>query len=136
MAFIIPAPLAAPAAVPAFGPSFQEAAPAPDMPQVGPGGQSYLPGVEQAPELYHIPCPNGHELETPPEMLEQDVMCPHCGAQFRLRQKDSVEFKRKRQEEQEKKDAKSGKFWLNMAIVFGVLILIFIVVLFAMQLGK
>ena len=72
----------------------------------------------------------------PPEMLEQEVLCPHCGAQFRLRQKDSVEFKRKRQEEQEKKDAKSGKFWFNTAVIVGTLILIFVAVLIFMTAGK
>jgi len=31
-------------------------------------------------------------------MLEQDVICPHCGVQFFLRARDSVEFKQQREE--------------------------------------
>ena len=66
------------------------------------------------PELLHIPCPNGHELETPLDMLEQEVLCPQCNAQFRLRKKDSVEYKRKKEEADRIKEIKSGNFWLNV----------------------
>jgi hypothetical protein len=141
MAFIIPAPLAAvpTEASPVGGwspgmpnpnkaPSeFPE--PASGFPQVGPGFQAQMPGVEKEPQLLHIPCPNGHELEVPPEMLNEDVLCPHCGAQFKLKEKNSVEFIRKQQEEEDKKFAKSGKLWFNWAIVFAFAIVIFLLVL-------
>jgi hypothetical protein len=128
MAFIIPAPLSAPE--PAWGPAVTET-PTPEaaIPEVGPGIKSPLPGVEQPPELLHIPCPQGHELEVPPEMLNQDVLCPHCGTQFRLRAKDSVEHKRKREEEEEKRIAKAGKLWFNWAIALAVVIVLFLIVL-------
>jgi hypothetical protein len=144
MAFIIPAPLA-PAPVEITAGGWSPGMPNPDkpasdfpqpgggFPQVGPGFQSQMPGVEQAPPLLHIPCPNGHELEVPPEMLDEDVLCPHCGAQFKLREKNSVEFKRKQQEEEEKKFAKSGKLWFNWAIVFAFAIVIFLVALMAIR---
>ena len=48
------------------------------------------PGTPGEPTMIHIPCPKGHILETPPEMIGEDVMCPHCGEMFRLREKDSV----------------------------------------------
>src|SRR5205085_3305126 len=32
------------------------------------------PKLEAEPRILHIPCPNGHELETPAEMLGQDVL--------------------------------------------------------------
>lgn len=70
------------------------------------------------PSFLHIPCPNGHELETPFDMLGQDVLCPHCGAQFYLREEDSVEH-RVRQEEL---DVERGKFWFNWAIAAAVLV--------------
>jgi hypothetical protein len=63
-------------------------------------------------------------LEVPPEMLGQDVLCPHCQTQFRLRDKDSVEFKAKRRKELELKDYKSGQLWMTWAIVIGVVVLI------------
>ena len=84
------------------------------------------------PELLHIPCPNGHELETPLDMLEQEVLCPTCNAQFRLRKKDSVEYKRKKEEADRLKEIKSGNFWLNMAIVAAVLVGLLVVGLVAM----
>lgn len=84
------------------------------------------------PELLHIPCPQCKEmLETPVEMLDQDVMCPHCQAQFQLRRRDSVEFKRKKQQEAEIRELKAGNTWLNLAIVAVVLVVLFLGALIA-----
>jgi hypothetical protein len=71
----------------------------------GIGGQPFNPmGQPAGPKLWHIPCPKGHELEVPEEMLGQDAMCPHCSVQFHLRERDSVEYKRQKQQELELKD--------------------------------
>jgi rubredoxin len=78
----------------------------------------------KGPELLHIPCPNGHELETPPEMLDQEVLCPHCEAQFTLRRKNSVEFKRQEEEARIIKEVQMGKAWMQGAIIAVVLIVI------------
>jgi hypothetical protein len=147
MLFIIPAPVAVPqaAAPPVHAPVASLAPPAePALPRVGPSfSPSALPTASPAeaarpvpdvtapvePELLHIPCPNGHELDTPREMLNQEVLCPHCGAQFLLREQDSVEFKRKKQAATEAKDRKLGQTWLNWAIAIAVLVLIGLVVL-------
>jgi hypothetical protein len=132
IAFIIPAPL--PAQVEAAAPVMETSQPA--YPEVGPGVKTTLPGLAEQPTLYHIPCPNGHELETPPDMFNQDVLCPTCGAQFRLRERDSVEFKRKQQEAQEKKDAAAGKAWFNWAVIIAVLVVIFMVALMMFAAGS
>lgn len=66
----------------------------------------------------HIPCPNGHELETPYDMLGQEVLCPHCGAQFRLRNEDSREYL----ERQAQRDYERGKAWFNWAIGAAIII--------------
>ena len=63
--------------------------------------------------LLHIPCPNGHELEVPLDMVGQRAMCPHCGVEFRLRQEKSVEYIR----QQELIDRKRGEFWFRLAII-------------------
>lgn len=77
------------------------------------------------PEVLHIPCPECKEiLESPIEMLEQDVICPHCQTQFQLRRRDSVEYKRKKQQELEARERRAGKAWLNWAIVIVVLVLL------------
>jgi hypothetical protein len=148
MLFLIPAPLAAPAqAQPGFGPTFGppgdqapsrfahlDAAPAPSataaMEPAAPVME--VPTSPEEPELLHIPCPNGHELETPVDMLEQEVLCPKCSVQFRLRKRDSVEFKRKRDEAERIKEIKTGNFWLNMAIVAAVLVGLLVVGLIAL----
>lgn len=129
--FAIPAPSGvAPVPEPEVQPS-PFGAPAPAVEEAAPyviGGGSAAPfdptGTLAGPKVFHIPCPNGHELEVPPEMIGQDVMCPHCSVQFLLRERDSVEAKRRKQEQMELKDYKAGKTWLMWAVIFGVLVLI------------
>lgn len=150
MLFLIPAPLAAPAQevasfAPAFGPPGEHApsrfahlaaaagpadAPVASEP-MAPVMEAPAPPAE--PEVLHIPCPNGHELETPLDMLEQEVLCPQCHAQFRLRKKDSVEYKRRKEETERIKEFKTGNFWLNIAIVAAVLVGLLVVGLIAMS---
>jgi hypothetical protein len=148
MLFRIPAPLAAPveqasAFGPNFGPPGEQAAgrfshlqgaidtPAATTEEAAPPVME-APEPPAEPELLHIPCPNGHELETPLDMLEQEVFCPQCNAQFRLRKKDSVEYKRKKEEGDRIKEIKSGNFWLKMAIVAAVLVGLLVLGLVAM----
>jgi hypothetical protein len=73
-----------------------------------PGSESFL----------HIPCPNGHELETPYDMLGQQALCPHCGVQFCLRHEDSREY----HEKLERIEEDRAKFWFNWAVAAAVLI--------------
>lgn len=122
--FIIPAPLA---------PTHQatpQAEPQPSGPTISvntDSGNTPSPQPDPEPEeerLLHIPCPNGHELETPYDMLGQDVMCPHCDAQFHLREKDSVEYKRKRERKAQIREEKLGKAWLNWAIAIAIIVAI------------
>lgn len=137
MAFIIPAPLTAPE--PAWSPAAPSPTPEAPFPQFGPGAPSSspaAPAVEEAPKLLHIPCPKGHELEVPPEMLNEEVLCPHCGEQFRLKERDSVEYKRKRQEEEERRVARAGKLWFNWAIVIAIGVVLFLVFLIAISRGS
>ena len=103
------------------------------------GGGSVSPfdpsGALAGPSVLHIPCPSGHELEVPPDMIGQDVMCPHCGVKFLLREKDSVEAKRRKQEQMELKDYKAGKTWLMWAVIFGVLVLIGLAIMIGLNAG-
>lgn len=113
---------------------------APSGPAIGPpGAPSIRVGNEPVPaaapepeeeELLHIPCPNGHELETPRDMLGQDVLCPHCQVQFQLRERDSVEFKARRERQLKIKEEKEGQAWLNFAIVAAVIVVLGLIALF------
>lgn len=104
-------------------PPMTQAPPAGGFAGIGAGTAPFNPGEITTPQLLHIPCPNGHELEVPPDMINQDVMCPHCNVQFRLRERDSKEYKRRKKEEMELKDLKAGKNWLMWAVIFAVCIL-------------
>jgi len=78
--------------------------------------------------LLHIPCPNGHELEVPLDMIGQRAMCPHCGAEFRLRQEKSAEYIR----QQELIDRKRGEFWFRLAIIAaGVVVAVLFIMILA-----
>jgi DNA-directed RNA polymerase subunit RPC12/RpoP len=110
--------------------------PAPSFPDVtsetAAGRVAFDPtGAVAGPKMLHIPCPNGHTLETPPEMLGEEVICPHCGSQFMLREKDSQEFRRKKKEDQVKRDIKSGKSWLTWAVVIAAMVVIGLIVMIA-----
>ncbi len=150
MLFIIPPP---PEVSPSSNNPFAPTMPDPmqqAMPNVGPqtgAAPSVVPNMggpagsvtedplasSNEPRLLHIPCPNGHELETPQDMLDQEVLCPHCGVQFCLRMLDSVEHKRKRREELERREAKAGNLWLNWAVVIGVVVVISIITMIVMS---
>ncbi len=56
------------------------------------------PPEKQEPRIVRIPCPQGHELQTPMDMVQQDVLCPICNTQFHLRYEDSIEFKEEQAE--------------------------------------
>ncbi len=85
------------------------------------------------PILLHIPCPQGHLLETPEEMLNQEVLCPHCQSQFLLRRHNSVEHKRQKEEDERFREIKTGNLWLNWAIAAVVLVVLGLVALIVMR---
>jgi hypothetical protein len=137
MLFIIPQPIGAPAAEAgaydhatrfaglAQGGASPAAAPAEAAAFVpGAAATAMMPEAPAEPELLHIPCPNGHELETPLDMLDQEVLCPQCNAQFRLRRKDSIEYKKKKELEEHIRLEKIGSLWLTWAIVAVVVVVL------------
>jgi hypothetical protein len=86
----------------------------------GMGGDTYE--MPQEERLLHIPCPSGHVLETPADMLGQDVLCPHCGAQFTLRETNSLEYKKQKKMADDIREQVAAKNWFNWAVVLGVLV--------------
>jgi acetyl-CoA carboxylase beta subunit len=85
--------------------------------------------VTKKEELFHIPCPNGHELEVPREMLEQTALCPHCNSQFKLRERDSVEAKRKKVIREEQQERQTSNTWLHWIVGISVAVLLFLLAL-------
>ncbi len=135
MLFIIPQPIGA-----AAGSSEQPAGGR--FAHLGEAGTSAaptaaLPAAPPEPKVLHIPCPNGHELETPLEMLDQEVLCPQCNAQFKLRRKDSIEYKKKKELQETLRLERVGSLWLNWAIVAIVFVVILFIALIVMsQMGE
>ena len=127
MLFIVPEPL----------PPEPAPAPAPAAPDFTRGrGDAFAPATQTSePKLLHIPCPQGHILETPPDMLGLDVMCPHCGVQFKLTETESLEYKKKKTIAQEAADNKVGTAWFNWAVAFAVLVVIGLIALIAFSPG-
>lgn len=86
----------------------------------------------QQPRLLHIPCPQGHELETPEEMLGQDVICPLCGEQYNLQYKNSIEFKREQEAERERRERRESEVWFTRAIIAAAVVLLGLAILIIM----
>jgi hypothetical protein len=63
--------------------------------------------------MLHIPCPNGHELETPMDMVGERAQCPHCGVEFKLRREKSIEYLH----QQELLDRRRARFWFQLSIM-------------------
>lgn len=82
------------------------------------------PVVATESETLHIPCPSGHMLEAPAEMLDQEVVCPHCRVKFRLRRQDSQEYKQKKRVERARKEERKGQAWIIWAVVVLVAVLL------------
>jgi len=87
-------------------------------------------------ELYHIPCPNGHEIDAPKELLDQPAVCPHCNVRFVLRKEDSRELRAEREKvekrlamEQERRANAAGNLWLVWVVVIGLVVLGFLALL-------
>jgi hypothetical protein len=102
---------------PADAPTAAAAAPSPTAPEER----------KEEPRIVRIPCPQGHELQTPTDMLEQDVLCPICGTQFHLRYEDSVDFKQERAELQRQKAEQLNRAALKWSIVTAVVIVLGII---------
>src|SRR5262245_61329069 len=81
------------------------------------------PPPEEPDPIIHILCPNGHELETPMSMVGTDAMCPHCEVPFRLLYEDSTEYREKKRQDRERREAAFGRKALNLAIVAAVLVM-------------
>jgi rubredoxin len=136
MLFIIPQPIAAPSGGAGDASPGDRFAGLNLVANTGSEVPAFVPGESTAatataasqtpsePELLHIPCPNGHELETPADMLDQDVLCPQCNAQFRLKRKNSVEFLKKKELEERIRLEKVGSLWLTWAIVAVVVVVV------------
>ncbi len=96
------------------------------VPPIEPAGG--IASVE-ALEFYHIPCPNGHDLETPRDMLGEEAMCPFCHAKFVLRMENSREYRQHKAAEEAYRQQRIGKFWLQWSIAAAVVVALAVVIL-------
>jgi choline-glycine betaine transporter len=79
--------------------------------------------------LVHVPCPTGHVLETPCEMLGEKALCPFCHAQFDLQLEDSLEYKTQMAEQQERREQKSRQIWFYGVIIATAAIVLMLILL-------
>jgi len=99
-------------------------------PEASVGEQSAFAGIatglssgETTDEVLHIPCPHGHVLETPPDMLGMPVMCPICRTTFEPQYELSQEYRQKREEMAARAAERAARFWLHLAIGAAILVL-------------
>jgi hypothetical protein len=79
---------------------------------------------KKEPRIVRIPCPQGHELQTPMEMIGQDVLCPFCSTQFHLKYEDSIEFKQEQAELQRRREEHLNRTALKWAIIAAVVVVL------------
>jgi rubredoxin len=97
---------------------------------------AFLPQSAAQVELLHIRCPSGHILETPRDMLDEDAMCPFCQAQFRLRYRDSIEFKKEKEADLARREAHLGQVWLHWAVAIAAVVIIGLIVLIVASVAR
>ncbi len=102
----------------------------------GESGQSFSLETARDSSVVHIPCPRGHELETPREMIGQHAMCPHCQTEFQLRLKDSREYRQDQAAEQERRQRRLGKAWMNWTIAMVVIVVLGVGLLIALTMSR
>lgn len=86
-------------------------APPPEQPAAPPE-----PEPAPEPKIFRIACPQGHELQTPSDMLGQQALCPYCNAQFELKYENSVEYREEQEAAARRREQELNKFWLTWAI--------------------
>jgi hypothetical protein len=64
-------------------------------------------------------------------MLNQEAICPYCKVQFRLRERNSVEYQQKREEELDRAERRLGQVWFRWAVVTVVIAILGVVLLVA-----
>jgi hypothetical protein len=99
-----------------------------------PGGDGGMGGDLLGDSVVHmIPCPKGHVLETPDNMLDQEVICPFCNTRFFLKYSNSLEAVEKRDREMAARDAARGEMWLKIAIGVGSTVLLGLIIMLIMM---
>ncbi|MGD9645709.1 MAG: hypothetical protein AB7U73_08355 [Pirellulales bacterium] len=96
-------------------------------PSVESAAPQLLPG--EMPGVVHLACPNGHELETPRDLLGTDIACPVCGVEFRLRREDTDEYRAQKRADRERKEQQFGRKMMNFSIVTAVLVVLAIIMM-------
>ena len=100
------------------------APPEPPAATATPPAQPAAQEEKKEPRIVRSPCPQGHELQTPMDMVNQEVLCPVCGTQFYLRYEDSIEFKQEQAELRRRKAEHLNQAALKWSIVAAVVIVL------------
>jgi hypothetical protein len=88
------------------------------------------PKPEEDPNrIVRIPCPKGHELQTPMSMIGMDAMCPECSEQFTLRYEDSLEYKAEQAIERERREEEFNRRVLKWSIIAAVIVVLGLITL-------
>lgn len=73
-------------------------------------------------ETLTVPCPKGHALHAPRWQLDKAVVCPVCETLFELREKDSLEARRRTAIEREARQKRIERQWLQLGIAGALLL--------------
>ncbi|MDO4570646.1 MAG: hypothetical protein Q4D38_09705 [Planctomycetia bacterium] len=82
--------------------------------------------------ILHIPCPKGHVLEVPRDMIGEKARCPYCKTIYSIEFEKSLEYRKEQQELREREEARLGRIWLTRAIIATVLVVLFIILMISL----
>jgi hypothetical protein len=86
-----------------------------------------------APQVWRIPCPNGHVSKVAEGLIGRQLACPECNEQFVARIADSLEQRKKDRQRQAKREAELAAKWLARAVWAGVIFGLLLVTLFVLS---
>jgi hypothetical protein len=112
-------------------PQFQPEPQPPSEPAPAPAAEP-VP-EKQEPRIVRIPCPQGHELQTPMDMIGQDVLCPFCSTQFHLKFEDSVEYKEEQAKLKQRREEQLNQAALKWSIIAAVVVVVGILAMIVYQ---
>jgi uncharacterized membrane protein YvbJ len=85
------------------------------------------------PQVWRIPCPNGHVSKVAEALIGRQLACPKCNEQFVARIADSLEQRQQARQRQAKHEEELAAKWLARAIWAGVIFGLLLVTLFVLS---
>jgi hypothetical protein len=69
-------------------------------------------------------------------MVGEDAICPFCQVQFRLRYENSLEYRKQRQAERERRELERGRAWMQWSLAIAAVVVLGVILLIAASVSR